>query len=93
MKLKQRIYCIGGVWDYARRDCATIPELKHYLTHEWRRCKVGSVLYLATHGDQGEIYLSEGERLGLDTLAGLLEEGQCKDRLVHFSGCGVLGGD
>ena len=117
MKLKKRIYCIEGVWDYgkrevepsvepvlemlrrqglwgyARRDCATIPELKHYLTHEWRRCKDGSVLYLATHGDPGEVYLSEGESLGLDTLAGLLEEGQCEDFLVHFSGCSVLGGD
>ena len=68
-------------------------ELKHYLTHEWRRCKIGSVLYLATHGDQGEVYLSEDEPLGLDTLAGLLDEGQCQDRLVHFSGCSVLGGD
>lgn len=117
MKLKKRIYCIEGVWDYgdrevepsvepllemlrrqdlweyARRDCATIPELKHYLTYEWCRCRVGSVLYLATHGEPGEIYLSEGESLGLDALAGLLEEGQCEDCLVHFSGCSVLGGD
>ena len=82
-----------GLWEYARRDCATIPELKHYLTYEWRRCRSGSVLYLATHGDQGEISLSEGESLGLDTLAALLDEGQCKDYLVHFSGCSVLGGD
>lgn len=117
MKLKKRIYCIEGVWDYgdreiepsveplleilrrqdlweyARRDCATIPELKHYLTHEWCRCRVGSVLYLATHGDPGEISLSDGECLGLDTLAGVLEEGQCEGCLVHFSGCSVLGGD
>ena len=24
-----------GLWDYARRDCATTAELKHYLSEEW----------------------------------------------------------
>ncbi len=55
--------------------------------------RIRSLLHLATHGDEGEICLSEGEHLGLDTLASLLEEGQCTDYLVHFSGCSVLGGD
>ena len=80
------------LWTYARRDCATTGELKHYLQQEWTRCKPGSVLYLATHGDQGSIQLSQDEYIGLDTLGELLSEG-CQDRLVHFSGCEVLAGD
>ena len=116
MKLKQRIYCLEGVWDYGgrevepsvepllemlrrqgqwdyiRRDCATTAELKHYLNHEWARCKRESVLYIATHGSHGSIWLSNNECLGLDTLGELLA-GQCEDRLVHFGGCEVLGGD
>ena len=118
MKLKQRIYCLEGVWgygdrevepsvepllemlhgqglwDYVRRDCATTVELKHYLSHEWNdRCKRGSVLYLATHGDQGAIWLSDDQCVGLDTLGEWLDSGQCDDCLVHFSGCHVLAGD
>ena len=81
-----------GEWDYVRRDSATTDELKHYLAQEWRRCKPGSVLYVATHGEPGSIRLSGDECLGLDTLGALLE-GQCKDRLVHFSGCEILGGE
>ena len=79
-------------WDYVRRDCATIGELTHYLYHEWVRCKEGSVLYIATHGSQGSIWLSDDECLGLDTLGELLE-GQCEHCLVHFGGCEVLGGE
>ena len=82
------------LWAYVRRDCATTGELKHYLYHEWnRRCKTGSVLYLATHGGPGSIRLSDDEYLGLDTLGELLDEGQCEHCLVHFGGCEVLGGD
>ena len=116
MKLKQRIYCVEGVWNYgdrevepsvepmlemlksqelwayARRDCATTGELKHYLDNEWSRCKEGSVLYIASHGSPGGIWLSDGHPLGLDTLGDLLAEG-CNDCLVHFGGCEVLGGD
>ena len=79
-------------WNYVRRDCATTGELKHYLYHEWARCKPGSVLYIATHGGHGSISLSADECLGLDTLGELLAD-QCQDRLVHFGGCEVLGGD
>ena len=78
-------------WSYVRRDCATTEELKHYLDAEWKRCRTGSVLYMATHGSQGTISMSEGEDLGLDTLGEWLE-GKCEHCLVHFSGCKVLGG-
>ena len=81
------------LWDYARRDCATTAEFKHYLSREWSRCRTGSVLYLATHGDQGAIWLSDDECLGFETLGELLASDQCEDCLVHFGGCNVFAGD
>ncbi len=83
-----------GQWAaYARRDCATTEEFKHYINHEWcHRCKTGSVLYIASHGSEGGIRLSDDHPLGLDTLGELLAE-SCEHCLVHFGGCEVLGGD
>lgn len=78
-------------WSHVRRDCATTAELKHYLDNEWKRCRPGSVLYMATHGDPGVLTMSEGEDLGLDRFGEWLA-GQCEHCLVHFSGCKVLGG-
>ena len=81
------------LWDYARRDCATPGEFTHYIRDEWcRRCKTGSVLYIASHGTEGGIRLSEDHPLGLDTVAELLAD-SCRDRLVHFGCCEVLAGD
>ena len=80
------------LWAYARRDCATTEELKYYIEHEWCRCSEGSVLYVASHGSEGSIWLSDGHPLGLDTLGDLLEE-RCNGCLVHFGCCEVLSGD
>ena len=81
------------LWNYARRDCATTGEFKHYIEHEWcDRCKEGSVLYIASHGSEGVIRLSDDHSLGVDTLGDWLE-GSCEDCLVHFGGCEVLDGD
>ena len=83
----------GDLPAYARRDCATTGEFKHYIEHEWcKRCKHGSVLYIASHCEKGVIWLSDSHPLGLDTLGDLLAE-SCEDCLVHFGGCEVLGGD
>ena len=42
-----------GVWNYTRRDCATQEELQFWLKYEWKRCKPGSILYIASHGSAG----------------------------------------
>lgn len=81
-----------GQWAYARRDCATTGDLKYYLEHEWRRCRPGSVLYIAAHGTPGTISLSENHDLDMETLGSLLE-GACRNCLVHFASCEVLGGN
>ena len=79
-----------GLWEYMRRDCATTTELVHYLGWEWPRCKIGSVLYIAAHGDPCGICLSNNEAvLSLDQLGNILEGG-CEHCLVHFGACSVL---
>ena len=78
-----------GLWDYARRDCATMEELKYFLRQEWHRCNYGSILYFATHGAPGEVWLSDDHVVALEQLGAELE-GQCSDCLVHFGGCHVM---
>lgn len=78
-------------WNYVRRDCATTEEFRHYVQGEWcKRCKVGSILYIASHGYEGGISLSDDQHLDLGQLAALLEPGGCDGCLVHFGGCDVL---
>lgn len=76
-----------GQWEYARRDCATVDEFDYFLDHEWNRCKEGSILYIAAHGEPGVIWLSDEQSQGLDTLAA---KADCSGCLVHFSSCSVL---
>ena len=47
------------LWNYARRDCATIDEMIYFIDAEWARCNSGSILYVATHGKPGVVFLSE----------------------------------
>ena len=82
-----------GQWNYARRDCATLPELQFWLKHEWNtRCTEGSILYIASHGSEGRIWLTyenkDNESISLHQLAdGMLD---CTNCLVHFSGCNII---
>ncbi len=79
------------LWPYARRDCATVQELQFFLDKEWyRRCREGSILYLATHGWNGGISLSEGQDVTLEQLALFLGADGAQGCLVHFSGCRVM---
>ena len=75
-----------GLLQYMRRNAATATELFYWMENEWDSCERGSILYFATHGDEGEIWLgSEGvplEKLAMDI--------DCEGCLVHFSGCSVL---
>lgn len=82
-----------GQWDYARRDCATPQELEFWIEHEWNtRCKPGSILYIASHGEKGRIWLTNEKNyndnnfVSLDQLAGKLD---CSGCLVHFGGCEI----
>ncbi len=76
-----------GQWEYARRDCATVKELDYFLQREWNRCREGSILYIASHGEPGMVQFSDGEKQGIETLADKID---CTGCLIHFGGCDVL---
>ena len=87
---------VGG-WPYIRRNSATVGEMHYWLRKEWWKLEPGSILYIASHGAPGEIWLTnadeyrerEGETLG--SLAARLEDLPfAKNCLLHFSGCRVL---
>lgn len=81
-----------GHWEhYARRDCATAEECYFFLEREWSRCEEGSILYFATHGEPGEIWLSENQVIPLETISA--KEFDLTKCFVHFGGCNVLAGD
>ena len=77
------------LWNYARRDCATVDEMIYFIDAEWARCNSGSILYVATHGKPGVVCLSEQHPVTVEQLALHLED-QCGDCLVHFGGCKVM---
>lgn len=80
-----------GLWKYARRNAATNDELFYWLKNEWQYCPYGSVLYFATHGGPGEIWLSNAEPSSVVAIEQLLAHGiDCTGCLVHFSGCSIL---
>ena len=86
-----------GQWNYARRDCATQEELEFWLKNEWNtRCREGSILYIASHGSNGCIYLTnqegyKNEKIKIDDLAKETAL-DCTNCLVHFGGCSVVAG-
>ena len=77
-----------GRWDYMRRDCATINELQFYLETEWSKCYSGSILYIAAHGEEGKIWLSDNQPLGLSTLQDYVRD--LRGCLIHFGCCSVM---
>ena len=83
-----------GMWNYARRDCATQEELQFWLKHEWKRCKPGSILYIASHGSAGCITLAYQNDVDILQLADWMSEcgSDCKNKLIHFGGCNILAG-
>ena len=75
-----------GQWQYARRDCATVEEMNYWIEHEWARCREGSLLYFATHGEEsGRIWLSNDHSLHMTGITA-----DCTNCWVHFGGCNVL---
>lgn len=95
-----------GQWPYVRRNAATDGELFYWLTKqsegdgsewlnysEWQNCKKGSILYFATHGDKGEIWLGGNDSSSGVPIEKLAMEIDCEDCLVHFGGCSILACD
>ena len=83
-----------GQWKYVRRNAATAGEMFYWLEHEWNSYPKGSILYLATHGDEGEIWLSNKSQSSASVpIEKIAMEAACEGCLVHFGGCKTLMGN
>lgn len=85
----------AGGWPYIRRNSATVGEMHYWLRNEWCYVEKGSILYIATHGTPGKIWLTNADDCTeFETLPGLADRMGgpefAEGRLVHFDGCRVL---
>lgn len=87
-----QMLCQRDSWNYVRRNAATGGELFYWMRHEWNKLAEGSILYFATHGDKGAIWLESGEH-SLVSIEDLAKEIDCSGCLVHFSACSTLACD
>ena len=79
---------------YIHRDIATYGELVFYL-NKWTQAKHNDypILYLAFHGEPGEIALAKqnGRTTYLSTEDLFSDlKGRCHKRIIHFGACSVL---
>ena len=74
---------------YIHGDCATLTELKFYLC-KWLQNRYNDfpILYLAFHGEERHILVSDG-KINLHELAAILR-GKCKNRIIVFASCSTL---
>ena len=79
-----------GLWTYVRRNAATDHELFYWMKNEWNYCEEGSILYFATHGEPGAIWLGSDQPSSGVPIEKLAMEIDCSGCLVHFSGCSTL---
>lgn len=78
-------------WPHVWERCRTIEQAKLFLAERWSQSDYGSVLYVAAHGSEGSILLSDGESITLRCLARTdCLWGQCTGCYVHFSACNVF---
>lgn len=76
-------------FQYIHMTCATVTEFKFYI-NKWiqkRYCDF-PILYLAFHGEEKKIKLSDGN-VEIKELSQILQR-QCKNRMIVFSSCSTL---
>jgi hypothetical protein len=84
--LEKRNYC-----DYIYHDCATKEELEFFL-NKWSNKSVSEkypILYLAFHGGEGSIFISNKMKYTLDELGNYLE-GKCFGKVIYFGSCSTF---
>jgi len=84
--LEKRNYC-----NYIYHDCATKEELEFFL-EKWKRVSVNNkypILYLAFHGEEGSICISNDKRYTLDELGDFLA-GKCTGKIIYFGSCSTF---
>ena len=81
-----------GDFDFIRKDCATIAEFEFFMS-KWPQSRYSRypILYLAFHGEPGQIVLSDGKR-SIEQIASKLS-GACSNKIIIFSSCSTLNTD
>jgi hypothetical protein len=80
-----------GYCDYVYHDCATREELEFFLD-KWKQRSVGQkfpILYLAFHGEQGCIFLTNKQKYTLEDLGKFLHQ-SCQGKVVYFGSCSTF---
>lgn len=79
-----------GEIQFSHLTCNTESEFTYNLgvLKKLRKEKYG-ILYLAFHGQPGEIHLADGTKISLEKLADLMGKGFA-DWVVHFGSCGTI---
>src|SRR5574341_1322805 len=73
---------------FAHLTCNTLAEFRFNMALLPRRRRY-KVLYLATHGNPGEVILADGTRLTLENLAETMKR-RFATWIIHFGTCGTL---
>jgi len=76
--------------NYIYRDCATTGEFEFYLSKFTQGTyKDYPILYLAFHGEAGEIFISGKDRYSIPKLGEFLDK-KCKGQIILIGSCSVL---
>ena len=83
-----------GLVPYIRRDIGTMEEFGFYLDKALQaRYKKYPILYLAFHGEKGQILVGDQRKSESKVTLGVIEgllAGRCKGRIVHFGACDTM---
>ncbi len=75
---------------FIRKECATVEEFD-FLLAKWPQKKYSSypILYLAFHGEPGNIILSNERKRSLEDISSIISD-SCANRVIIFSSCKTL---
>jgi hypothetical protein len=76
--------------EYIYRNCATVKEFEFNIK-KWVQKGYDdySILYISSHGNEKNIWLSNHNEIEILKLSKLLS-GKCKNRIIMFAACGIM---
>jgi hypothetical protein len=84
----------SDICNHMYHSCATKDELEFFLK-KWKQKKINSkfpILYLAFHGNKGNILITHNKTYSLKELGTILE-GSCDGKVIFFASCETLNTD
>jgi len=83
------LYEVQGI-DYVYFRCNKPGVLSDYLSR-LRQATTYRVIYISTHGKQGNLWFYPNETMSLDDLAKIMGEDSFQGRYLHLGGCRIMG--